>query len=133
MCMGCAYPARRPAARGPPRASVRADRDLEGAGVRVVAAQSAAQALALAAQGHFDAMISDIGIPHTDGYSFMRSLRQQNPSIPSLAVTAYARREDAEMAHRAGFTQHLVKPVEGAGLLATLHEMLAARSRAAVW
>lgn len=63
-----------------------------------------------------DVLISDIRMPEEDGYSLIRSLRSAGISIPAIALTAFARREDADEAREAGFQIHLPKPVD-AGLL----------------
>ncbi len=46
---------------------------LEGAGASVTTSSGARQALA--APSAFDVVISDIGMPEMDGYTFLRSLR----------------------------------------------------------
>jgi len=61
-------------------------------------------------------LISDIRMPEEDGYSLMKSLRGAGIETPAIALTAYARREDADEAFAAGFQMHLPKPVD-AGLL----------------
>lgn len=41
-------------------------------------------------------------------------------TVPALAVTAFARAEDRERAHAAGFDAYLAKPVDAAELLETV-------------
>ncbi|MDQ6619198.1 MAG: PAS domain-containing protein [Pseudomonadota bacterium] len=69
-------------------------------------------------------LISDIGMPGTDGYEFLRQVRALGTSkggaIPAIALTAFARSEDRTRALRAGFLVHLSKPVELAELIATV-------------
>ena len=90
---------------------------LEGSGASVTTVTSAREALD--ARGPFDVIISDIGMPEVDGYTFMRRLRSRDADapVPAIALTAYARVEDAERALRAGFQQHLAKPVDASKLL----------------
>jgi CheY-like chemotaxis protein len=90
---------------------------LEGSGASVTTVTSASEALD--ARGPFDVIISDIGMPEVDGYTFMRRLRSRDADarVPAIALTAYARVEDAERALRAGFQQHLAKPVDAHRLL----------------
>jgi signal transduction histidine kinase len=90
---------------------------LEGAGASVTTVTNAREALD--ARGPFDVIISDIGMPEVDGYTFMRRLRSRDGDarVPAIALTAYARVEDAERALRAGFQQHLAKPVDASKLL----------------
>jgi PAS domain S-box-containing protein len=86
---------------------------LETAGAVIVGAGNAA--MALAADGPFDIVVSDIGMPEMDGYTFMQRFRSRawSANIPAIALTAYARAEDAERAVRSGYQQHLTKPIDG--------------------
>jgi signal transduction histidine kinase/ActR/RegA family two-component response regulator len=85
---------------------------LEGAGALVTTATSASEALE--AGTAFDVIISDIGMPEMDGYAFLEHLRarESGAHVPAIALTAYARAEDGERARRAGFQEHLAKPVD---------------------
>ncbi|MBM3772459.1 MAG: response regulator [Acidimicrobiia bacterium] len=56
-------------------------------------------------------MISDIAMPDEDGYAFLRSVRAADIHVPAIALTAYARREDATEAFATGFQLHLPKPI----------------------
>jgi signal transduction histidine kinase len=88
-------------------------------------AASAAEAQDLLATFHPDVIISDIGMPGTDGYEFMRGIRTRGIKTPAIALTAFARAEDRIRSLQAGFQSHLPKPVEPAELLALvirLHE-----------
>ena len=99
---------------------------LESAGAEVAAATNAPSALQDAKQKTFDLIISDIGMPEMDGYAFMRTLRAHNTTLPAIALTAYARTEDAEHARRAGYQKHLSKPVDAAELIASIEKLLPA-------
>jgi PAS domain S-box-containing protein len=94
-------------------------------GATVVTAGSAEEALAaMDAGGPIDLLISDIGMPETDGYELIRRVRQRGPErggdVPAVALTAYARSEDRTRAMLAGFHGHVAKPVEPAELVATV-------------
>lgn len=97
---------------------------LEDNGVYVFACESAKEALDLLNKETMDVIVSDIGMPDEDGYSFIRRLRQRpietGGSTPAVALTAYARAEDRISAIRAGFQHHLTKPVVPAELLTIL-------------
>jgi len=77
---------------------------------------TAADALTALEQAEFDLLISDIGMPNTDGYDLIRQIRKQeegpNQKIPAVALTAYARVQDRMQAIMAGFSTHIAKPVE---------------------
>jgi signal transduction histidine kinase len=93
---------------------------LEDAGAAVDTAGSAADARRELNDWHPDVLISDLAMPHEDGYMLMRSLRDAHVNIPAIALSAYAQREDAERAVAAGFQVHLAKPVDPSDLLDTI-------------
>jgi CheY-like chemotaxis protein/anti-sigma regulatory factor (Ser/Thr protein kinase) len=90
---------------------------LEGAGAHVTTA--AGSRAALQSAGPFDVIVSDIGMPEMDGYTLIQHLRARPEAAhtPAIALTAYARAEDAARALRAGFQEHLSKPVDTRHLL----------------
>jgi signal transduction histidine kinase/CheY-like chemotaxis protein len=103
---------------------------LEGAGGRVRSAASSAEALALIRRRPPEAVISDIGMPGEDGYTFMRAVMQepgnQAPGV-RIALSAFAGPGDREQALSAGFQRHVAKPVDPGELIAMVAEMLGDR------
>jgi signal transduction histidine kinase len=71
----------------------------------------------------------DIGLPTLDGYELAARLRELPACSDTtlVAVTGYGQPEDRERSRRAGFADHLVKPVD----LATLRALLATRGEGA--
>jgi two-component system CheB/CheR fusion protein len=94
---------------------------LQEYGARVVAVESAAAAHEAIAIQWPDVIISDIGLPGVDGYQLLKSIRSRSAGdgarVPALALTAFARSEDRQMALSAGFDEHLAKPVDPDRLL----------------
>jgi CheY-like chemotaxis protein len=94
---------------------------LESAGARVTSAASSSEAMELLAQSPHDVVLSDIGMPQEDGYSFIKRLRSlPDPALselPAIALTAFARGEDRRRALFAGYQMHLAKPVEPTELI----------------
>ena len=107
---------------GDTRDVVRATLESAGASVEVVASAKDARREVLAEAP--DVLISDIRMPEEDGYSLMRSLRGAGIATPAIALTAYARHEDAEEARAAGFQIHLPKPVDAARLVDAVATLL---------
>ena len=97
---------------------------LEGCGVRVRTASSAAAALEAMTEDVFDALISDIGMPEEDGYSLIAKVRalgkDRGGSVPAAAMTAYASEEDRIRVLRSGFQIHVPKPVSLSELVAVV-------------
>jgi len=106
---------------------------LKSAGASVYLAQSADQGMEQLITKPVDVLICDIGMPGVDGYTFIRRVRTlddpQKSEVAAVALTAYARLEDRTEAIRAGFQNHLLKPVEPAELLAVIHSLVTPRSR----
>src|SRR5262245_13783830 len=101
---------------------------LEGAGARVEAAASADEARAVLSAFSPGVVISDIAMPDETGYAFVQKLRTSNIHVPAIALTAYARRGDAEEALAAGFQVYLAKPVQPSDLLQAVASLADAQS-----
>jgi signal transduction histidine kinase len=90
-------------------------------GAQVAGAPSAAVGMRELERFHPDLIVSDIGMPDVDGYAFIRRVRslpaERGGRTPAIALTAYARAEDAERALATGFHAHVAKPVDTAHLL----------------
>lgn len=102
-------------------------RILEECDAVVTPAASAEEGLEALGRGKVDVIISDVGMPGTDGYQFIRSVRALDESrggkTPAIALTAFARSEDRQRVMLAGFDMHIAKPVQPAELLAVVARM----------
>jgi signal transduction histidine kinase/FixJ family two-component response regulator len=94
-----------------------------------VEAAGAAEAMQLIAGAKPDLILSDIGMPGTDGYQFMEEARRKGITVPAVALTAFARSEDRVRSIHAGFQAHLAKPIEPAELLALVASMTGRMAR----
>ena len=85
---------------------------LSGHSVRI--AHRAQDALAMMIARQPDVVISDIGLPNTDGYELVQKLAEINSMSRTafIAVTGYASELDRARAFRAGFDAHFAKPVD---------------------
>ncbi len=101
---------------------------LQGYGAQAEAASSVEEGFQKLKQWRPDILVSDIGMPHEDGYSLMRRVRAlslwEGGKTPAIALTAYARMEDRFKALSCGFQNHVVKPVEPAELAITIASIL---------
>ena len=104
---------------------------LQKLGALVEAVASARDAVERVTNRRPDVLVSDIGMPDEDGYSLIRRVRQmpadRAKKLPAIALTAYARRQDAEAALGAGFDYHLSKPVAPAALIKAIKSVTANR------
>ncbi len=83
---------------------------LTSEGFDLAVAHTAASALQIAAAAPFDIIVSDVGLPDASGYDLMRRVRAVQP-IPGIALTGYGTERDLLEGRAAGFSEHLVKPV----------------------
>ena len=94
---------------------------LESRGARVVAVESAQEALDTLQRTRPDILLADIGMAHTDGFDLIKRIRQSSDpairEVPAAALTAYARAEDRMKVLQSGFQMHLAKPVDPAELI----------------
>ena len=100
---------------------------LTAEGARVMTAASAAEAMQRLRFQRMDIVISDIGMPDTDGYELARRIRTLRDresatpaAVPLIAFTAFSRKEDEQRALDSGFDTHVGKPVDLEKLIAVL-------------
>jgi two-component system response regulator HydG len=84
---------------------------------------SVAEALPALDRADFDCVITDLRMPEMDGLEGMRRIKQKNPDLPVVMVTAFATVETAVEAMKAGAFDYLTKPFEPEEL-----ELLVARA-----
>jgi two-component system, cell cycle response regulator DivK len=102
---------------------------LENRGYSVIEACNGQEALDMVEQTQPDLLLLDIGMPVLDGFAVVRKIRE-NPSLatlPVLAVTAYAMREDRDNVLNAGFDGYLSKPIQARDLANELERLLRKR------
>jgi len=79
-------------------------------GHEITLASTVQEALAAFAAEHFDVVISDLGLPDGSGLDLMREIQRQRP-VPAIALSGYGMEDDLRLTKEAGFSGHLVKPV----------------------
>lgn len=105
---------------------------LEDEGFEVVTAASGLAAReALLTQARFAAVISDLAMPGMGGLELLRFVREHDPELPVLLMTAFSSARTAVQAMQAGAFQYLAKPVDPEELLLLLRRAMdGARARA---
>jgi signal transduction histidine kinase/CheY-like chemotaxis protein/ferredoxin len=103
---------------------------LEGSGIEIDEAENGRIGLEKfrAAPDKYDAIIMDIQMPEMNGLQASRAIRELDalraPTVPIIAMTANAFREDIEACLEAGMNDHLMKPIDLDALGAKLKEYL---------
>jgi CheY-like chemotaxis protein len=102
-------------------------RDVLGfAGYETLEAADAEAGIELARLQRPDAVLMDINLPGMTGFEALAALRSDasTASIPVLAVTAYAMKDDRARILAAGFDGYLEKPVDVRALPAQVEALI---------
>jgi CheY-like chemotaxis protein len=81
-----------------------------------------------------DVLVSDLGMPRTDGFDLIRRVRDNAETryLAAIAVTAYANPTERLRALAAGYQAHLPKPIDPTVVAITISDLVAgARSASA--
>jgi len=94
-------------------------------GANVTTALSAAEALQNAVIKRPNIIVSDIGMPDTDGYQLLEQLRLLPGlnNVPAIAVSGYASEEDRERALAVGYLALVPKPIDLDVLFSLIQEL----------
>lgn len=86
---------------------------LQFKGYRTLEAETAEDGIALAQSQQPNLILMDIQLPGTDGVTALHRLRAEplTASIPVVALTAFAMKDDRERFLNAGFDGYLDKPI----------------------
>jgi len=94
----------------------------------VITAENAEEGLEILKMERPDLIISDIGMPGKNGYQFMLEVRklsmEDGGQTPAIALTAFARPDDARRALDAGYQKHLSKPVDAHALIDIITDLI---------
>lgn len=91
------------------------------AGHEVLQASDGPSGVALILSTSPDVALVDIGLPGFDGFEVARRVRAHGKAVRLIAVSGYGQAEDRERALRAGFDDHLTKPVGCEELFDSVH------------
>ncbi len=106
------------------------DRDAVGKallarGAEVVFADSARAAVAALDTAHIDVLVSDIDMPHEDGYALIQRIRAdgRHRHLPAIALTVAASEEATVRTQEAGYQCHVAKPASRDALVQAIAEL----------
>src|SRR5579864_8650563 len=91
---------------------------------RVIEAETGEQALELAKQGYYDAILLDVGLPDMDGRELCRLMRRGNVRSPILMLTGADSDADTILGLDAGANDYIPKPFRLNVLLARIRAQL---------
>jgi CheY-like chemotaxis protein len=97
---------------------------LEERGINVLSAENAADGIRKLEQNpHINLVLMDIMMPDMDGIEATKIIRQRPAwnTLPIVALTAEAMKEDQERCLQAGLSDYITKPVDAERLLALIY------------
>jgi DNA-binding NtrC family response regulator len=100
---------------------------LEARSFEVATAPSAEDAIELARDRSFDAVLTDLQMPEMDGLGLLGSLRDLHPELPVILMTSFGSIQTAVAAMQAGAHDYVTKPFETESLLLTIERALEKR------
>ena len=80
--------------------------------------------LKLLQQSEFDAVLLDLGLPLMDGMQVLKQIRQIQPSLPVLIISARDQLQQRVDGLNQGADDYLIKPYEFDELIARIHALL---------
>ena len=103
---------------------------VNGLKVEATLAGTCEQALRLARNYAYDAILLDLLMPGIGGFEVLREIRRASPNIatPVVIVSVLSDQATRDRCMRAGASAYVVKPVERNALLATVKAQMASRS-----
>ena len=84
---------------------------LEKKGYEVLSASSGTEAVKLISANHFDIVVTDQKMPGMDGLQLACHIKENNPNIAVVIITAFGSIENAVNAMRDGVEDYITKPV----------------------
>ncbi len=93
----------------------------------VAATHNVRSAMEAAVRNQFDLLISDIALPDGSGMELMTQL-QAISKMPGIAISGFGNYGDIEKSLRAGFSDHLIKPVKLEKLEAAIESATGSRA-----
>ncbi len=101
--------------------------NLEADGFEVKMAYDGEAALEILGEEEFDAVVLDVMMPKTDGFTVARTMREEGNFTPILMLTALGKPEDVLQGFEAGADDYLPKPFDLKVFLARINSLLRRR------
>lgn len=101
---------------------------LEGFGAKVTTAEDGLQGLEKAKSTQFDIILMDVQMPVMNGYESTEKIREFNPNIPIVGLTANVYKEDIDKCMESGMNAHLGKPFNDHDLFNVIRRFLNGKS-----
>src|ERR1700686_4314684 len=100
---------------------------LSSEGYSVTSAETGEAGLARLEQEPFDLLLLDVSLPGRSGLDLLRDIRQRDPHLPVVLITAYGPIDMARQAFKSGAQDYITKPWSNDELLAQIASAIEGR------
>ncbi len=97
---------------------------LEGEGYQVIPARDGAEGVRKLSDERIGLVLTDLKLPKKDGFEVLKAVRQENPLLPVIVMTAFGTIETAVKAVKEGAYDFLTKPFDTDHLLVLINRAL---------
>ncbi len=97
---------------------------LSDVGANVTTISDPYQGIKTALENNFDLILMDIQMPLMNGYEVTKRIKQSGKTLPIIALTAHAMKEERMKALNFGFSGFLPKPINAKELIHTILKLL---------
>ncbi len=87
-------------------------------------AQDGVEALSVLERAHIDLMLLDVMMPKMDGFTLVKTLRENGNALPVLMVTAKEAQADKRRGFQLGTDDYMVKPVDEEEMILRIQALL---------
>ncbi len=91
----------------------------------VETAEDGKEAMEKIVNGHYDLVVTDIGMPIMDGEELLENIKSTHPDLPVIALTGNAYQTDIDSYISQGFSAVETKPFDKVSILSTVDRLLA--------
>jgi DNA-binding response OmpR family regulator len=103
---------------------------MEQEGIEADSVEDGSQAFRKLAREKFDLVVTDIRMPGLSGLDILPGLKQIQPNIAVIAITAFGSEEVRSRALEKGADGYLEKPLQLEELKKLIHQMILTKSKA---
>lgn len=97
---------------------------LQTEGYAVILAKDGREGIAKIREETMDLVVTDLKLPHKSGLDILHAVREQNPNLPVILMTAYGSIETAVKAVKEGAYDFLTKPFDPDSLILQIKKAL---------